>query len=182
MFTAAVCRSHHLAGGVDWNRWTGQDRYPWQCHHLAGGVDWNYMLSRNRTMCGMSPPCGWCGLKFPAAQANLPPMCHHLAGGVDWNLRNTCSFHISFCHHLAGGVDWNTKAVGFPRSSTVTTLRVVWIEIHSKPNSDRATFVTTLRVVWIEFTRAIILLCCSRSPPCRWCFERKYIIAIRVFM
>ena len=124
-------------------------RYP--RHHLAGGVDWNFysvppislqtvttlrvvwieiFIASADEITSMSPPCGWCGLKFtwkswlPATKASPPcgwcGLKYQEHGGVPKYL----------CHHLAGGVDWNYKIFSQPfLRHAVTTLRVVWIEI-----------------------------------------------------
>ena len=139
----------------------------------------------------MSPPCGWCGLKSFPADFVPKQGSHHLAGGVDWNGFAKRGMIPYGCHHLAGGVDWNSLVVKNTRIITVTTLRVVWIEIIIARSHTKSFIVTTLRVVWIEivYTATVTgtnnvttlrvvwieinyflsLNECCQSPPCGWC-------------
>ena len=165
-------RSHHLAGGVDWNLVGGTVKPSIQVTTLR--VVWiEIPLSEELESLLPSPPCGWCGLKSSSWETIWEALCHHLAGGVDWNLHWLRPFYLNLRHHLAGGVDWNTPKEGRKRYRQdrhhlaggvdwnitpaafidrvgVTTLRVVWIEIKSGKKTFCASFVTTLRVVWIE--------------------------------
>ena len=55
-------------------------------------------------------------------------------------------------------------------SSEVTTLRVVWIEILLGYNNISVYKVTTLRVVWIEMAIQLLpIVNRVLSPPCGWC-------------
>ena len=57
---------------------------------------------------------------------------------------------------------------------SVTTLRVVWIEISATLGFVKSLMVTTLRVVWIEIYVRKHTANLSASPPCGWC-GLKYI-------
>ena len=58
---------------------------------------------------------------------------------------------------------------------TVTTLRVVWIEIKKVIVNSVALDVTTLRVVWIEIFVHYSHTLPVSSPPCGWCGLKSYI-------
>ena len=100
-------RCHHLAGGVDWNLRNTIDsllslvttlRVVWieisimSCDKIQGlspPCGWcglKYISSHLLSFTFPSPPCGWCGLKFTKVQLITMLLRHHLAGGVDWNI------------------------------------------------------------------------------------------------
>ena len=145
--------SHHLAGGVDWNNKKRFNNRFWNVTTLR--VVWIEMQSRhcvcnNRwvttlrvvwiemqliqfpPLSGLSPPCGWCGLKSQSVTVIKTETGHHPAGGVDWNFRavplyaGTGSPPCGWC-----GLKSDRGPFWFIREM-VTTLRVVWIEIINK--------------------------------------------------
>ena len=99
---------HHLAGGVDWNSLMNPQTAVPRRHHLAGGVDWNRRIADRIWEGLVSPPCGWCGLKF------IIPIIR-VAAVVVTTLRvvwieiyeDSAVPEGEVGHHLAGGVDWN---------------------------------------------------------------------------
>ena len=90
----------------------------------------------------MSPPCGWCGLKFKHGK-RIPEENKVTTLRVVW---------------IEIKIDCFVDADEF-----VTTLRVVWIEIKTRYLFKCHGIVTTLRVVWIEIS------CCRADivPPTR---------------
>ena len=138
---------HHLAGGVDWNVYRcWADANSWVTTLRVVWIE----IIRNASITDseMSPPCGWCGLKF----LSLPdPPC--LLG-----------------HHLAGGVDWNYPALNQPAAGSVTTLRVVWIEI-SRIVSSQSNSCPSPPCGWcgLKCKADIVFAITDGSPPCGWC-------------
>ena len=61
------------------------------------------------------------------------------------------------------------RQIVFILAIAVTTLRVVWIEISPLVSIPAGHPVTTLRVVWIEISALASSSFFSRSPPCGWC-------------
>ena len=96
--------SHHLAGGVDWNQLVIQGKAADYGHHLAGGVDWNLWKMKIIVRKNKSPPCGWCGLKFPYfgkfITNDMSPPC----GWCGLKSQEQLSYYAVPGHHLAGGV------------------------------------------------------------------------------
>ena len=144
-------KRHHLAGGVDWNipdRIVPVQLMPvttlrvvWiemQSRHCVCNNRWvttlrvvwiEMQLIQFPPLSGLSPPCGWCGLKSQSVTVIKTETGHHLAGGVDWNFRavplyaGTGSPPCGWC-----GLKSDRGPFWFIREM-VTTLRVVWIQI-----------------------------------------------------
>ena len=101
--------SHHLRGGVDWNRLPYYRRRldirsppAWWCGLKSWG--WN-----DQQAYGKSPPAWWCGLKYV-----IRPVCSIVdvvttcvVVWIEICLRPCSPVRISR-HHLRGGVDWNS--------------------------------------------------------------------------
>ena len=96
----------------------------------------------------LSPPCGWCGLKYGRVPIWDRTLCHHLAGGVDWN----------FWNRLCSSRNW------------VTTLRVVWIEIIKILDTNNIqTMSPPCGWCGLKFVNFYAWGLLAVSPPCGWC-------------
>ena len=185
---------HHLAGGVDWNRHMFLDagidevttlRVVWieiqnskenysRFHVTTLRVVWIEIHLRKITLhlC-LSPPCGWCGLKYfhrkSFQQGLSSPPCGWCGLKYTLFVGHSNAFIVTtlrvvwiemsyvfgrwdrrVSHHLAGGVDWNgldtLHSIGLYRHHLAGG--VDWNQ--SAVREQQSSEVTTLRVVWIE--------------------------------